>query len=178
VIIDGVEATEDALLAEYAAAQEHVGVINTVQWQSAAIVLGGALAGAGLLATLNVTDWQDALVVMVACGGLVLVILLWFLIWRRHAAAQRAIQNRMRDIERPLGLRRNIYIDILRQRNWAQVPQYWQDLTDSEREKLGSGGDYRTLPWPPGQLAVGLVALVVIALLIFLAVGRLLDALL
>ena len=170
MIVDGVEASEDALLAEYSAAQEHVGVINSVQWQSAAIILGGALAGAGLLATLDVKDWQDSLVVTIGCGGFALVVALWFQIWNRHNAAQRGTQTRMREIEKVLGLRRNIYLSILRQRNWGKVPEYLEVLNDDERKKLAT--HYDALPRLSGELAVALAALVVVALLILLAVGR------
>lgn len=171
VTIDGVEATEDALLAEYSAAQDHVGVINTVQWQSAAIVLGGALAAGGLLAAnIEVEKWQDALLVSVGCGGLVLVIILWLLIWCRHSVAQENIQTRMRDVEKALHLRRNIYMDILRHPNWGIVPRYYQLLTAEERARLAT--QYRTLPWPSGGLAIGAAALIIVALLISLGVGR------
>ena len=173
--IDGVCATNVALLAEYEAAQAHVGVINAVQWQATAIVLGGAIAGGAILATLD-SRWENALALTVGSFGLVTVIELWYRIWIRHSASARAVLRRMRDIEQALGMRRNIYLYIIAQRNWGAIDEYINVLNDVERAKLRD--KYNELPRPSARATIRLLAVTVEVLLVLLVAGRWLDVVL
>ncbi|GAG20643.1 unnamed protein product, partial [marine sediment metagenome] len=146
------------LRTEYYAAEQHVSVLSSAGFQSAAIVLGGSIAGlAVLLAAIGTrgTAVQPkeslsesfAVAVSVLAVGAFFLVGLWRYNWRRY---QTAVQNhwaRMRDIERQRRMRKNIYLYLLTLPQVERVKSRdWRCLSHEERSRFL--GDFKPLPVP------------------------------
>jgi hypothetical protein len=176
---ESAEASEDALLAEYGASQEHVRVIEAVIWQGTAIVIGGSIAAIAFLIGEPATR-PVAIATTALAAGALLLIGFWWRVKERHIASQMATQRRMREIEHKAGMRRNIYLYLLA--NWSkhELLDEWRWLTCKEKESFVK--DYlvrgRGLPWPSGgALSNAMYALVVVGS-VLLAAGKWLEYLL
>jgi len=160
-------------LAEYEAAQLQVNATYGAMWQSRAIILGAALAGVAILFNVPSTASTSSAVSVVAVAVVAALEMARYM-GRRHRASVEAIFQRMREIEAKTGMRRNIYLEILRQKDRQKALAEWRGvLTDTERADLQS--NYKPLPEPSVALLIRGITYIVQASWIFLALWKWLD---
>ena len=172
----GAEPTEAALLAEYRAAQEHVGVLNAAIWQSSAILIGGSIAAIAVILQARSSTPLAISTSAIAVAASVLLEL-WIRIWERHKAAMKATQRRMRDIESQTGMRRNIYLYLLSRRGCHTKEPEWQCLGPHEKKEFEQRylSDCMGLPGPEGHSILIWTARVVQVGWLLLMIGKWLE---
>ncbi len=161
----GVPEPED-LRAEYEAAELHVGLLSSAGFQSAAIVIGGSIAGlAVLIAGLGTRagsspgvdsslDKPVAAAITVLAMGAFAIIGMWRFNWSRYQSAVENHWVRMREIEHSRGMRKNIYMYLLTvPEKERQCRPEWQYL--SEEEKKCFPKPFKELPEPPWKMLPG-----------------------
>jgi len=132
--------SEQALLVEYEACQHEASASGSYGWQSGIIffVTTLALAGTAISYLINTETSLHRLVVIIILGIFSIVVLH---AWKKYANRQRFIRrimyNRMRLIERELGLRKNLYVDFLDEATKDNYKsEKWLPLEEIERETL------------------------------------------
>jgi hypothetical protein len=154
-----VDADLPLLRAEYHACQEEKHSCNTRMWQAtsilAAAVAGGAIVVAGVLSADSMHVPVKLTVLWGFTAGGIAACCFWVITLRREALLVWVTHVRMADIEAMLGLRRNIYADILLDWHQRHHNAYWCSLPESEqrwlerrvdKEKLGPMAPKRIYP--------------------------------
>ena len=138
-------ALED-LRTEYSACESHVGMLNQAVFQSAAIVVGGSIAGLLILINVDAT-YRSCIQMTILAVGVIVVTLLWQYNWLRHSTSTRNRWKRMRTIESQLGMRANTIAFLLSQPpDERETTEEWAMLADDERRLVGYRR-YWTLPF-------------------------------
>lgn len=148
----------DGLLAEYQAGHQRFDTISSSMWQFTSILIGAAIAGAAILVTHQPTSRREGIAIFVLGLVICCLIVLWYMLWRRHSVALEINYRRMREIEQVMNLRLNIYNDILRQWSSRRELTSWRGLSPTEKTVLEG---YRTYPSPSGNVIIFIVGLVV-----------------
>jgi hypothetical protein len=140
--------TEDALLMEYHLCQQHANTSSRRSWQSAGILLAGAIAGLTLLMSAYISGQlalkgispDNRILVNIAVTALVVIMIsvlqLLRRIVRREVFFQNVCYRRMREIEARLGLLRAIYCGILADWPNRKRHPYWKALTEEQKKDL------------------------------------------
>lgn len=129
------EASEQALLEEYQACEAYVDSAATRDWQVAGIIWAAAFAGLFLLAMIGHT-LADAIV------ATLLFIFVYFLLYffqkmvNRMVYFQEISLQRMREIERKLGMKKELYRHICDQWESREELDSWKELSEEERAHL------------------------------------------
>jgi len=150
------------LRCEYAAAEHHIGTLNSAVWRSAAIVVGGSIAAFAVL--LNAPGTRPVAVgVAVLAFGAIVVTAMWRHNWSRHKVSIGNHWVRMREIEKQRGMQMNRDLYLLAQRrDGPEKPKEgeksekgdkateWDSLCEGEQERLLR--TYKPFPEPPRVL--------------------------
>ena len=170
------EPDADSLRTEYQAAETAISSHTFLGWQSTSITAAASLAGVGFLITVNATL---ALTIATTGAGILFLLILEFA--RRHLARESfvnaRIYSRMREIELALGMRRNIYLNLLA--NWADHESNpdWTSLPVTEKQSFSAR--YLTngqgLPGPKGLTSITTILLVLQASWVLLVIWRWFD---
>ncbi len=130
------EPSEQALLTEYTVREQHVSSSSARSWQATGIILAAALAGLFIFAGLSRQDLFGAILTTVFLFLTLVILVLWLKIVKREVFFQYVSIKRMRDIEKKLGLRGSMYINILDHWQKRENNPYWRILPDEERKGL------------------------------------------
>ncbi len=125
--------TEDEkLLEEYRLAQEYTLSVNDHTWQVATILLVASLGGFAIVSSFEKITKLTFFASLGAAGISVTLLLVWFFMMERHTLFIQTSYFRMREIERQLGLKKNLYIHYID--NIDQLKD--ADLSKTEKEHI------------------------------------------
>jgi len=167
---------EQALLAEYNACQLEANASGSYVFQSGVIYFVTALTLAGTAINYLINGGVYRCVLIILFGALSIAALC---AWKNYAARQRFIRNvmydRMRMIEKELGLRKNLYVHFLDEASEDTYKnETWLPLEETERTTLwekyanNPGRKPRGFQWVEKLARVAIIAWVILMLLVIL----------
>lgn len=126
---------EDALLEEYRSCDERVGRLDSLMWQTAAIIFPISLAGFAFFGVLTTQSKGQFLITLAAGIGSIALLLTWFQLSKQWYVYQRIAFYRMREIEPILGLWQYRYAAFVRASR-IEREAFLQTLNDSEKDRF------------------------------------------
>ena len=129
------EEDEQTLLEEYQACQAYVDSAATRDWQVAGIIWAAAFAGLFLLVTAGHT-LSNAIAATLLCAIVYFLLYFFQKMINRMVYFQEVCTVRMREIERKLGMKKELYRHICNQWENKEELNEWKELSEEEKTHL------------------------------------------